>query len=119
MFLSLLFWSKSNLWQYHLKYLLQDVMLVGMTTECGRPQDLILMRLLVPPLCIRPSVVSDTQAGTYVGDVMCVMLYLIGSDVYFSTEDDITMKLTEIIFLNDVIQRHRSQGAKVQLIMVN
>ena len=28
------------------------------------------------------------------------------------------MKLTEIIFLNDVIQRHRSQGAKVQLIMV-
>ena len=29
------------------------------------------------------------------------------------------MKLTEIIFLNDVIQRHRSQGAKVQLIMVS
>ena len=28
------------------------------------------------------------------------------------------MKLTEIVFLNDVIQRHRSQGAKVQLIMV-
>ena len=28
------------------------------------------------------------------------------------------MKLTEIIFLNDVIQRHRSQGAKVQMIMV-
>ena len=29
-----------------------------------------------------------------------------------------TMKLTEIIFLNDVIQRHRSVGAKVQMIMV-
>ncbi len=29
-----------------------------------------------------------------------------------------TMKLTEIIFLNDVIQRHRSLGAKVQMIMV-
>ena len=28
------------------------------------------------------------------------------------------MKLTEIIFLNDIIQRHRSQGAKVQMIMV-
>ena len=28
------------------------------------------------------------------------------------------MKLTEIIFLNDVIQRHRAQGAKVQMIMV-
>ena len=35
-----------------------------------------------------------------------------------STEDDVTMKLTEILFLNDVIQRHRSQGAKVQMIMV-
>ena len=34
------------------------------------------------------------------------------------TEDDVTMKLTEIIFLNDVIQKHRSQGAKVQMIMV-
>lgn len=28
------------------------------------------------------------------------------------------MKLTEIIFLNDVIQKHRSQGAKAQMIMV-
>ena len=34
------------------------------------------------------------------------------------TEDDVTMKLTEIIFLNDVIQKHRTQGAKVQMIMV-
>ena len=36
-----------------------------------------------------------------------------------STEDDVTMKLTEIIFLNDVIQRHRSLGAKVQMITVS
>ena len=28
------------------------------------------------------------------------------------------MKLTEIIFLNDVIQLHRSRGAKVHMIMV-
>ena len=35
------------------------------------------------------------------------------------TEDDVTMKLTEIIFLNDVIQKHRTQGAKVQMIMVS
>ena len=38
--------------------------------------------------------------------------------VIYSTEDDVTMKLTEIIFLNDVIQQHRSQGVKVQMIMV-
>jgi len=76
----------------------EDLPLLGMSIESGRPVDLILTRILVPPLCIRPSVVSDTQAGT--------------------TEDDVTMKLTEILFLNDVIQRHRSQGAKVQMIMV-
>ena len=35
-----------------------------------------------------------------------------------STEDDITMKLSEIIFFNDVIQRHRATGAKVQMILV-
>ncbi|XP_064391551.1 DNA-directed RNA polymerase III subunit RPC1-like isoform X2 [Halichondria panicea] len=75
----------------------EDYPLLGMSVHCGSPEDLILTRLLVPPLCIRPSVVSDTQAGT--------------------TEDDVTMKLTEIIFLNDVIQQHRSQGVKVQMIM--
>ena len=36
----------------------------------------------------------------------------------FSNEDDITMKLTEIIFLNDVITKHRATGAKIQMIMV-
>eukprot|EP00731_Ephydatia_muelleri_P022715 Em0015g298a len=75
----------------------QDLPLLGMAIDHGRPEELILTRILVPPLCIRPSVVSETQSGT--------------------TEDDITMKLTEIIFLNDVIQKHRSQGAKVQMIM--
>ena len=39
--------------------------------------------------------------------------------LFFSNEDDITMKLTEIIFLNDVIQKHRATGAKMQMIMVN
>ena len=42
-----------------------------MTLTAGRPEDLIVTRLLVPPLCIRPSVVSDTQAGTYVLTVLC------------------------------------------------
>ena len=28
------------------------------------------------------------------------------------------MKLTEIVFLNDVIQKHRATGAKTQMIMV-
>ncbi|KAG8225444.1 hypothetical protein J437_LFUL004444 [Ladona fulva] len=74
----------------------EDVPLLLMHPDSGRPQDLILQRLPVPPLCIRPSVVSDVKMGT--------------------NEDDLTMKLTEIVFLNDVIVKHRQSGAKVQMI---
>uniref|UniRef100_A0A672PUW8 DNA-directed RNA polymerase subunit n=1 Tax=Sinocyclocheilus grahami TaxID=75366 RepID=A0A672PUW8_SINGR len=75
----------------------EDVPLLLMNPESGKPADLILTRLLVPPLCIRPSVISDLKSGT--------------------NEDDLTMKLTEIIFLNDVIKKHRMSGAKTQMIM--
>ncbi|MGH0118176.1 UNVERIFIED_CONTAM: hypothetical protein FKN15_045323 [Acipenser sinensis] len=75
----------------------EDVPLLLMNLESGKPADLILTRLLVPPLCIRPSIVSDLKSGT--------------------NEDDLTMKLTEIIFLNDVIKKHRMSGAKTQMIM--
>lgn len=75
----------------------EDIPLLLMNPEAGKPSDLILTRLLVPPLCIRPSVVSDLKSGT--------------------NEDDLTMKLTEIIFLNDVIKKHRMTGAKTQMIM--
>nr|XP_033798341.1 DNA-directed RNA polymerase III subunit RPC1 isoform X2 [Geotrypetes seraphini] len=75
----------------------EDVPLLLMNPEAGKPSDLILTRLLVPPLCIRPSVISDLKSGT--------------------NEDDLTMKLTEIIFLNDVIKKHRITGAKTQMIM--
>ncbi|XP_068736318.1 DNA-directed RNA polymerase III subunit RPC1-like isoform X2 [Montipora capricornis] len=75
----------------------QDCPLLMMKPELGRPENLIVTRLLVPPVCIRPSVVSELQSGT--------------------NEDDLTMKLTEIIFLNDVITKHRATGAKIQMIM--
>uniref|UniRef100_A0AAY5E8B7 DNA-directed RNA polymerase subunit n=1 Tax=Electrophorus electricus TaxID=8005 RepID=A0AAY5E8B7_ELEEL len=75
----------------------EDIPLLLMNPEAGKPADLILTRLLVPPLCIRPSVVSDLKSGT--------------------NEDDLTMKLTEIIFLNDVIKKHRMSGAKTQMII--
>ncbi|XP_069719344.1 DNA-directed RNA polymerase III subunit RPC1 isoform X3 [Phaenicophaeus curvirostris] len=75
----------------------EDIPLLLMNPEAGKPSDLILTRVLVPPLCIRPSVVSDLKSGT--------------------NEDDLTMKLTEIIFLNDVIKKHRISGAKTQMIM--
>lgn len=67
-----------------------------MNSDCTSPKDLILTRITVPPICIRPSVVSDLKAGT--------------------NEDHLTMKLSEIIFINDIIQKHRHSGVKVQML---
>jgi DNA-directed RNA polymerase III subunit RPC1 len=75
----------------------EDIPLLGMNAEAtGHPASLILTRLLVPPVCIRPSVAADT-AGT--------------------NEDDITIKLSEILFLNHVIHERQSSGAKMQMVM--
>ena len=63
-----------------------------MNPEEGLPTDMVLQRILVPPLCIRPSVEVDPSN---------------------SNEDDLTMKLTEIVFLNNVIQSHIQSGAQV------
>ncbi|KAK8379693.1 hypothetical protein O3P69_019586 [Scylla paramamosain] len=71
-----------------------DLPLLCMNQQFSHPKDLILTRLLVPPNCIRPSVISELKAGT--------------------NEDDITVMLTEIIFLNNLINK-RSAG-KVQSI---
>merc|ERR1719427_2194028 len=57
---------------------------------------MIMTRVAVPPLCIRPSVVSDLKSGT--------------------NEDDVTMKITEIVFLNDVIVKHRESGATAKML---
>ena len=43
-----------------------DIPLLLMNSDNVQPKDLILTRILVPPLCIRPSVASDFKAGTYV-----------------------------------------------------
>ena len=37
-----------------------------MNPEVAKPEDMILTRLPVPPLCIRPSVTCEMKAGTYV-----------------------------------------------------
>lgn len=72
-----------------------DISLLAMDSTRARPKDLILTRMLVPPVCIRPSVASDIKAGT--------------------NEDDLTMKQTEIIFINDVIKKHKMSGASVNM----
>ncbi|VDM69477.1 unnamed protein product, partial [Strongylus vulgaris] len=58
------------------------------------PTDLLLTRLPVPPACIRPSVISKLKSGT--------------------TEDDLTMKLSEIILINNVLQKYKKDGAPIK-----
>ena len=72
-----------------------DIPLLMMNPESSVPKDLILTRIPVPPISIRPTIVSDFKAGT--------------------NEDNLTMKLTEILFINDAIQRHKQCGLKIQM----
>lgn len=60
-----------------------DVYLLLMDPKCAVPADLILTRITVPPVCIRPTVVSDIKAGT--------------------NEDYLTKKLSEISLINNEI----------------
>ena len=60
----------------------EDIPLLHMNSKFCRPIDLLIFQLPVPPLCIRPSVaVSQTVKN----------------------EDDLTVKLSEIIFFNKEI----------------
>lgn len=61
-----------------------------MDPRLARPEWMILERLPVPPNCIRPSVVMDQQGG--------------------SNEDDLTMRLQEIMLLNQVVQGDLAKG---------
>ncbi|KAL7303100.1 hypothetical protein TKK_0004313 [Trichogramma kaykai] len=73
----------------------RDIPLLLMNPDCGLPKDLILTRIPVPPISIRPTVASDMKAGT--------------------NEDNLTMKLSEILFLNDTIRHHRQRGVKMTM----
>ncbi|KAL6268377.1 hypothetical protein P5V15_001510 [Pogonomyrmex californicus] len=72
-----------------------DMYLLLMNPECSTPVDLILTRMPVPPICIRPSVLSDLKAGT--------------------NEDYLTTKLSELALINDVIRRQK--GVTIQTYM--
>uniref|UniRef100_A0A914M661 DNA-directed RNA polymerase subunit n=1 Tax=Meloidogyne incognita TaxID=6306 RepID=A0A914M661_MELIC len=64
--------------------------------ECKHPLHFLNQRIPVPPVCIRPSVVSELKSG--------------------SNEDDITMKLTEIMLINDILKKHKKDGAPMKTI---
>lgn len=68
----------------------EDVQLLDMDPEIGRPERMLIQYLPVPPLCIRPTVCSDPSAG--------------------STEDDLTVKAAEIVHVNSVISQLMEKG---------
>lgn len=73
-----------------------DCIFIGMTPGHGRPEDLLLQRILVPPPCIRPSVHTD-----------------IGG----SNEDDLTVKMTDIIRVNCIIRSLQQRNGPMNKII--
>eukprot|EP01133_Synstelium_polycarpum_P012623 gene12623-14818_t len=73
----------------------QDTEILDMDPEVGRPERLILTHILVPPVSIRPSVPMDGGSG--------------------SNEDDLTMKLSEILHINEHI---KSNVDKVEMVAI-
>ena len=67
-----------------------DLPLLDMSACYGRPENLLIDSLLVPPVPIRPSVVTDAASG--------------------SNEDDLTVKLNEIIEVNNIIRNALTGG---------
>jgi len=65
----------------------------------NRPENLLLTHLAVPPCCIRPSVEMDGISG--------------------SNEDDITMKLIQIIEVNNVLRQGLEKGLAINNLMEN
>ncbi|KAK7467362.1 DNA-directed RNA polymerase III subunit C1 (rpo31) [Stygiomarasmius scandens] len=66
----------------------EDCELLGLKPEFGRPEEFIWQYISVPPVCIRPSVAQDGA----------------------SNEDDLTVKLTEIVFTNALIKQGLAKG---------
>lgn len=70
--------------------------MLGLSEEHGRPEWYIWQYIPVPPSCIRPSVMQDDNS---------------------SNEDDLTAKLTEIIFTNAIIRAGLEKGVTVVNLM--
>lgn len=68
----------------------EDCELLGLRPEFGRPEEYIWQYICVPPVCIRPSV--QQEGG--------------------SNEDDLTTKLSEIVFANTLIKLSLQKGGK-------
>jgi DNA-directed RNA polymerase III subunit RPC1 len=74
-----------------------DCELLWIDPVVGRPENLILQNLLVPPVPIRPSVAMDVGGG--------------------SNEDDLTVKLQEIMDVNVALELALSKGPQTRTIV--
>ncbi|KAF8222689.1 hypothetical protein L208DRAFT_1133663, partial [Tricholoma matsutake] len=63
--------------------------LLGLHLPCGLPEEFLWEYISVPLVCIHPSVAQDGA----------------------SDEDDLTIKLTEIVFTNALIKQGLAKGA--------
>lgn len=72
-----------------------DCELLGLDPAEGRPEMFIWQFVPAPPICIRPSVAQDNA----------------------STEDDITTKLADIVWVSGMIRSAMKNGSPVQTIM--
>ncbi|KAG8885857.1 hypothetical protein FRB98_001570 [Tulasnella sp. 332] len=69
----------------------EDCELLGLQPKQGRPEELIWQYLSVPPACIRPSVAQESATN----------------------EDDITVKLTDIVAQNSFLRVQLAKGAGI------
>ncbi|KAK4700233.1 DNA-directed RNA polymerase III subunit RPC1, partial [Phenoliferia sp. Uapishka_3] len=72
-----------------------DCELLGLDPMAGRPEEFLWQYISVPPVCIRPSVQQEAATN----------------------EDDLTVKLTEIVFMNAVIKTGLAKGVTTQNLM--
>jgi DNA-directed RNA polymerase III subunit RPC1 len=75
----------------------EDLYLLWMNPKQSRPEAMISWIIPVPPVPIRPSVPQDTGGGG-------------------STEDDLTMKLQEIIEMNNALKMALHRGATMKMV---
>ncbi|EOO01717.1 putative dna-directed rna polymerase iii subunit rpc1 protein [Phaeoacremonium minimum UCRPA7] len=72
-----------------------DCELLGLDPAEGRPEMFLWQFIPAPPICIRPSVAQDNA----------------------STEDDLTTKLAEIVYISGLIKAALDKGQPIQTIM--
>jgi DNA-directed RNA polymerase III subunit RPC1 len=71
--------------------------LLGLDASQAHPRNFIWTTIPVPPACIRPSVAMTMENG--------------------SNEDDLTVKLTEIVYTNMIIKDAMEKGSPVHMLM--